>query len=219
MRVLPFSAIADVTLMLGRCSSALVGVAGLLLALQSTAWADDAAEIAQIRAATERFKDVRVALAEGFMPDPANMCVTAEMEGQPAERGVMGIHYFRPDLLGITGTTPRVAGTGTHTDFMNPGVLVYEPQADGSLELVAVENLVFEKGWKAAGNAEPPSFAGHPYVHMVDDPSTPVDEAHGFEPHYELHAWVSRENPNGPFVPFNPTATCEHHQHTAHTTQ
>jgi hypothetical protein len=198
------------------CAGAL---AGSLLALPFSAAAEDAAEIAQIRAATERFQDVKVALAEGYMPDPTNMCVTAEMEGQPAERGVMGIHYFRPDLLGITGTTPRVAGTGTHTDFKNPGVLVYEPQADGSLELVAVENLVFEKGWKGAGKTEPPAFAGHPYVHMVDDPGTPADEAHGFEPHYELHAWVFRENPNGPFEPFNPAGTCEHHQHAAHTTK
>lgn len=33
-----------------------------------------------------------------------------------------------------------------------PGVLVYEPQADGSLELVAVDNLVFRDTWKRAGH-------------------------------------------------------------------
>ena len=180
--------------------------------------ADDKAEIEKIRTASARFKDVNVALKEGYIPDPANMCVTAEMEGQPAERGKMGIHYFRPDLLKITETTPRVAGIGTHTDFENPGVLVYEPQADGSMELVAVENLVFEKGWKEAGNSELPSFAGHPYVHMVDDPATPADEAHGFEPHYELHAWAFRENANGAFEPFNPAVSCNHHKGAAHKT-
>jgi hypothetical protein len=195
------------------------GLAAVGLALGAPAYAatDDASLVEKIRAASERFQDVNVALKEGYLPDPANMCVTAEMEGQPAERGKMGIHYFRPDLLGVTGTTPRVAGTGTHTDFENPAVLVYEPQADGSLQLVAVENLVFEKGWKAAGKTEPPSFEGYEYVHMVDDPKTTVDEAHGFEPHYELHAWVFRENANGPFEPFNPAVTCEHHQpHAAH---
>jgi hypothetical protein len=47
-----------------------------------------------------------------------NICDTAEMMGRPAEYGVMGIHFFRPDLLGITGPPdPRVTGTGTHTDF------------------------------------------------------------------------------------------------------
>jgi hypothetical protein len=51
---------------------------------------------------------------------------------------------------------------------------------------------------------------------MVDDPATEVDEAHGFQPHYELHAWVFRENPNGPFEPFNPNVTCEHHTGATH---
>lgn len=195
---------------------------GLALGFASTAPTlaenDDAAQIEAMRVASERFKDVNIALAEGYIADPSGMCITAEMEGQPAERGVMGIHHFRPDLLGITTTTPRVDGTGNHTDFGNPAVLVYEPQADGSLVLVAVENLVFEKAWKEAGNTAPPTFLGRDYVHMVDDPKTPADEAHGFEPHYELHAWVFRENPNGTFEPFNPNATCEYstaneHQH------
>jgi hypothetical protein len=188
------------------------GLGLVLLACSAPALAadDEAAPVKALRAASERFTDVNVALAEGYIRDPSGMCVTAEMEGQPAERGAMGIHYFRPDLLGITGTAPRVSGTGTHTDFERPGVLVYEPQADGSMVLVAVENVVFDKGWKEAGNTAPPTFGGHTYVSMVDDPGTPADEAHGFEPHLELHAWVFRENPNGTFEPFNPNVTCEH---------
>ena len=55
-----------------------------------------------VRAATERFRDVNVALAEGYLRDPLNLCDTAEMMGQPAELGAMGIHFSRPDLLGIT---------------------------------------------------------------------------------------------------------------------
>jgi hypothetical protein len=197
------------------------GVATVLaLGFTSTAPAlaatDEVAQIEAMRVASERFNDVNVALAEGYIADPSGMCITAEMEGQPAESGAMGIHYFRPDLLGITATTPRVDGTGTHTDFENPAVLVYEPQVDGSLVLVAVENLVFEKAWKEAGNTAPPTFLGRAYVHMVDDPKTPADEAHGFEPHYELHAWVFRENPNGTFEPFNPNVTCEYSTATAH---
>ena len=164
-----------------------------------------------IRKATARFADVSVALAEGYVADPSGMCITAEMEGMPRQLGDMGIHYFRPDLLGITAPpNPRVSGTGTHTDFRTPGVLIYEPQADGSLRLVAVENLVFEKAWRAAGHTAPPQYAGNTYYHMVDNPSTEVDEAHGFEPHYELHAWLYRENPNGTFAQFNPRATCRH---------
>src|SRR3569623_2585932 len=103
----------------------------------------------QVKAATARFQDVNVALAEGYVRDPGNSCDTAEMMGRPASQGAMGIHYFRPDRLGITAPPhPRVDGTGTHTDFLNPGELIYEPQADGSLKLVAVENLVYAKDWK-----------------------------------------------------------------------
>ena len=188
----------------------LLGLAALV-ALPPTGHSEDTEALAaELKAASERFTDVNVALAEGYIPDPTGMCITAEMEGQPAEKGAMGIHYFRPDVLGITATEPRVDGNGTNTDFLKPGVVIYEPQADGSLKLVAVENLVFEKAWKEAGNDAAPSYAGHDYVHMIDLAETEADEAHGFQPHYELHAWVFRDNPIGPFEPFNPAVTCEH---------
>jgi len=170
-------------------------------------------DLATLKAASERFRDVEVALAEGYVKDPMNICDSAEMLGRPVELGVMGIHYFRPDLLGITGPPdPRVNGTGTHTDFLRPAILIYEPQEDGSLELVAVENLTFRAAWEAAGNTELPSFQGMPYDLMADDPATELDEAHMFEPHYDRHVWLFRENPNGVFAQFNPDATCEHHQ-------
>lgn len=170
--------------------------------------------LAEVRAATERFQDINVALAEGYIRDPGNMCETAAMMGRPAEMGSMGIHFFRPDLLGITAPpNPRVTGNGTHTDFRNPAILIYEPQADGSMQLVAVENLVFAEAWRAAGNTEPPTFHGLAYDHMQDDPATELDEAHAFDEHFDRHVWVYRENPNGVFVPFNPAVTCEHHTH------
>jgi hypothetical protein len=164
-----------------------------------------------VRAATERFRDVEVALAEGYIPDPANICETAESMGLPASQGAMGVHYFRPDLLGITATEPRIAGTGVHTDFATPAILIYEPQADGSMELVAVENLVFMDAWTAAGNTAAPSYLGEDWDVMVNDPSTAIDEAHGFEAHYDRHVWLFRDNPNGVFAQFNPNVTCAHH--------
>ena len=170
-----------------------------------------------VRVATERFRDVNVALAEGYVRDPGNMCDAAEMMGKPAELGVMGIHFFRPDLLGITAPpAPRVSGTGTHTDFTKPAVLIYEPQADETLQLVAVENLVFIKSWEAAGNKAPPSFQGKQYDTMVDDPATSIDEAHNFEPHYDRHVWIYRDNPSGVFAQFNPNVTCKYHRAGAH---
>lgn len=173
----------------------------------------------EIRTATARFRDVKVALAEGYIPDPGNRCETAPMMGMPASLGAMGIHYFRPDLLGITGPpNPRVGGTGTHTDFRRPAVLIYEPQRDGSLQLVAVENLVFAGAWEAAGHTQPPLYQGVAYDKMADDPATPLDEAHMFEPHYDRHIWIFRDNPNGVFAQYNPAVTCDHHkQASAHT--
>jgi hypothetical protein len=184
---------------------------------QTAAPAPGEPALADIRAATERFKDVKVALAEGYIRDPMNMCETAEMMGKPAALGGMGIHYFRPDMLGISGPpNPRVNGSGTYTDFRKPAILIYEPQRDGSLELVAVENLVFAKAWKEAGHNAPPTFHGVPFDYMVDNPATPLDEAHMFEPHYDRHVWVHRPNPNGVFAPFNPAVTCAHHKTGAH---
>jgi hypothetical protein len=168
--------------------------------------------LAEMRTATAKYLDVKVALAEGYIRDPANMCETAEMMGQPASLGGMGIHYFRPDLLGISAPpNPRVNGAGTYTDFRQPAILIYEPQTDGSLELVAVENLVFKAAWEAAGNAAPPSFHGVTWNTMMDDPATSLDEAHNFEPHHDRHVWLYRENPNGVFAPFNPRVSCAHH--------
>lgn len=173
--------------------------------------------LAEVLAATERFRDVKVAEAEGYVREPTNTCETADMMGRPIADGAMGVHYLRPDLLGITAPpNPRVDGNGTHTDFLKPAVLIYEPQADGSMALVAVENLVFLKSWHAAGNAKPPSFQGVPFDRMVDDPATALDEAHAFAPHYDRHVWLYRPNPKGLFAQFNPMVSCAHHKGGAH---
>ena len=88
---------------------------------------------------------------------------------------------------------------------------VYEPQPDGSLQLVAVENLVFAAAWH--GQSErPPTFHGRTWPLLKDDPRTKLDEAHGWEAHYEQHLWVFRDNPNGAYSPFNPAVTCSHHK-------
>jgi hypothetical protein len=168
----------------------------------------------EVRTLTARFRNVEVALAEGYVRDPGDMCDTAPMMGRPAALGGMGIHFFRPDLLGITAPpSPRVDGNGTHTDFRKPSILIYEPSADGGLELVAVENLVFKKAWEAAGHTGRPTFHGVEYDYMFDDPRTAsIDEAHEFEPHYDRHVWLYRPNANGMFAQFNPTVTCRFHK-------
>ena len=174
--------------------------------------AETSAALEVIREATAKYQDVDVALADGYIRDPANLCAMPAEEGLPVQLGGMGIHYFRPDLLGITATEPRVDGVGIHTDFTQPGVLVYFPDENGAPVLGAVENLVFEKAWKEAGNAGPPQFHGRQYWHRIDNPvTTEFDEAHMFEPHYELHIWLYRDNPSGIFSPYNPAVSCDHH--------
>jgi hypothetical protein len=206
MRIPVLTAIAGIALALGptvatsQSQSVATAAAGASGAL--------AQDLARIRQATQRFRDINVAFAEGYLIPPPGECVTAEAEGQPKQLGAMGVHVIRPDLLGITAVSPRINGVGTHTDFTRPAVLVYEPQPGGGYELVAIENLVFAQAWHAAGNTAPPSFHGNQYYAMTDNPLTAADEAHGFEPHYELHIWLYRHNPAGMFMQFNAAVKC-----------
>jgi hypothetical protein len=182
-----------------------------LLMLGSAGHAAKDPSIAAVKAAAAKYRDVKVAIAEGYTTD--GKCTTAQMLGFPVSQGAMGLHYVRKDLLGIGPPAPgRITGTGTYTNFLKPSMLVYEPRADGSLKLVAVENLVFQSAWRAAGHRQPPMFHGVPYVLLKDDPATKLDEAHNYEPHYELHVWAFRHNPIGLFREFNPKVTCQYNK-------
>ncbi|MFD2739062.1 hypothetical protein ACFSUD_05745 [Sulfitobacter aestuarii] len=189
-----------------RCSL----LAALFLCGSSRVFAEDV-DIDAVRAAIEKYQDVTIALADGYIRDPSDQCVSAGDEGLPPELGAMGIHYIHPARLGITAEEPRVDGTGTHTDFTQPSILLYEPQEDGTLVLVGIENLVWEAAWKTGGKPMP-EINGKVWEAMADDPATEGDEAHGFMPHYDQHIWVFRDNPNGMLVPFNPNVTCAHHK-------
>ncbi|MBF9030515.1 hypothetical protein HKCCE3408_08915 [Rhodobacterales bacterium HKCCE3408] len=181
----------------------------LLAAMAPISVAAEDVDLDAMRANVERYRDINVALADGYIT-PDNHCVSAEGEGLPPELGAMGVHYIHPAMLQITATEPRVDGTSTYTDWTQPSILIYEPQADGSMELVAVENLVFEAAWEGAGLGDAPVLNGRTWDHMADDPNTAGDEAHGFMPHFDQHVWLFRENPMGILMPFNPNVTCEH---------
>jgi hypothetical protein len=178
---------------------------------------DVAAEIEKVRVATLKYRDVKTALAEGFILPPPGECISAAHEGLPPQWGAMGVHYIHPKMLKITQTRPRVDGKSTHTDFMHPAILLYEPRADGSLALVGVENLVFLNAWKAAGNQAPPSFAGRTWDTMADNASTPANEAHDFEPHHDQHVYFKKlANPKDQLKSFSPAVSCEHHKGAKH---
>jgi hypothetical protein len=184
----------------------LLTVTALLLS-STFAHAEDY-DLDALRAAVEKYKNVDAALADGFVPDPSGECISAAAEGLPAEMGGMGIHYIHPAKLKLAAPGDRVDGGSTHTDFMDPAVLLYEPQADGSLELVGVENLVFEAAWRAAGQQGAPVTNGRDWDHMADDPATPGDEAHGFMPHYDQHIYLFRPGGGDDMAAFNPNVRC-----------
>jgi hypothetical protein len=79
--------------------------------------------LASVRAATVRYHDLEVALADGFVP--ASDCVDS-----PA--GAMGFHYLNPARL------------DTELVLDEPEVLLYERGRDGRLRLTGVEYLVMD---------------------------------------------------------------------------
>jgi hypothetical protein len=81
------------------------------------------AQLAEVRAATARYHDVEVALAEGYAP--GSPCVPNE-HGP----GAMGIHYVNMQLV-MDG----------ELDPSQPEALLYLPAPDGRLRLVGVEYL------------------------------------------------------------------------------
>lgn len=109
----------------------------------ATMSAPEAAAEETLQTMAVQFASADAAEAAGFIQDPSGMCVTAEMVGLPAEQGAMGVHYLHPERLGAIMDAPKPDGTDGVIAWDQPEVLVYEPQADGSFELVAIEYLVF----------------------------------------------------------------------------
>jgi hypothetical protein len=95
--------------------------------------------------------------------------------------GGMGYHYGNPSL--IDGTV----------DALQPELLLYEPQKNGRLRLVAVEYIVPFGAWTSA---EPPELYGQQFHR---------NEGFGI---WALHVWHFRENPRGVFADWNPRVAC-----------
>ena len=95
----------------------------------------------------------------------------------------MGIHYVNGDLI----KDPTL-------DLAKPEAVMYEPQADGSLALVAVEYIT---------HIGPVALEGQLFS-FVNAPNR-----YGLDPFYELHVWAWRANPTGTFADMNPDVSCE----------
>lgn len=138
----------------------------------------------KVRAATRRYKNIDVAIAEGWVP--ATPCVSGP------NSGAMGIHYVMPD---------RVGDPVLSADL--PEALIYEPLYDGRLRLVGVEFIVMAEAWNQANPDAQPSLEGH-LLNLVGEPNR-----YRLPAFYELHVWAWERNPDGNFADWNSHVSCD----------
>ena len=127
-------------------------------------------DVAAARRATAAYHDINLAFADGFVQD--SPCV------RRAGVGTMGFHFKNAALV------DQIA------DVTQPEILLYLPNEEGEMELVAVEYVV-----PNIGQAVPYLFGKA--FHF----SAPRNR-------WELHAWIWRNNPAGMFEDFNPAINC-----------
>jgi hypothetical protein len=144
--------------------------------------------LADARAATAPFHQLTVAQSAGYSVEVVDLNGIACID-DPA--GGMGIHYVNPTNL--------VDPAG---DASKPEAVIYEPEANGDMRLVALEYIVLKSTWEAAGNTEPPSLFGQTFTLV------PAGNRYGLPDFYELHVWLWRSNPSGMFQDWNPKVTC-----------
>ncbi len=116
----------------------------------------------KVREVNARFADVGVATAEGYAPIP---CVSG------IEGGAMGIHYVNGALIedGLV-------------DISKPEAVMYEPQADGSMQLVAVEYITtkgrpISTATCSASPTPPTATACRPSTSCMSGPGAPTPPA------------------------------------------
>jgi hypothetical protein len=135
-----------------------------------------AQDLATLRRVTAPFHQFESATAAGW-----SVQITPCMTDPSA--GGMGFHYGNVGL--IDGSV----------QVDQPELLLYEPEKNGRLRLLAVEYIIpytFH-----ARSAEPPVLFGQEFK------QNDTFQLWG------LHAWVWDENPNGMFASWNPRVTCD----------
>ena len=147
------------------------------LASQSGLGSSVNADLATLRRVTAPFHRFDAASAAGWSAKITS-CMT-----DPALGG-MGFHYGNVGLIDGSVSVDQ------------PELLLYEPEKNGRLRLVAVEYII-------------------PYTFHPRSAEAPVLLGQQFKQNdtfqlWGLHAWVWEENPSGMFASWNPRVTCEH---------
>jgi hypothetical protein len=139
--------------------------------------------VAIVRASTERFKDVEVAKAEGYALQFG--CVSGP------DAGAMGLHYVNMALV----------GDGV-IDATRPEIVIYEPTANGGLNLVGADYLVLADAWNQT-HSTAPELNGQLF-HYFESPNR-----FGLPAFYTLHVWAWKESPTGMFVNWHTKVSCD----------
>jgi len=139
--------------------------------------ADVNKDLAALRRVTASFHDFQSGSAAGWSAQ-ITPCMT-----DPGGAGGMGFHYGNVGLIDGTASVEK------------PQLLLYEPEKNGKLALVAVEYIIPYTFHPRS--AAPPVLFNRPFQ-QVD----------AFQL-WGLHAWVWKENPSGMFASWNPRVNCD----------
>jgi hypothetical protein len=143
--------------------------------------------LAKLRAKNHAFHNIANAEQAGFTVLADQDGITCiDMPGM----GGMGVHWV---------LTKRVGDPAEH--LTKPEALVYEPLADGTLKLAAVEYVVLKADWDAHHSSRPTMF-GHEFN------LTTAPNRFGLPDYYSLHVWAWKHNPAGTYAAWNPDVHC-----------
>ncbi|WP_049575668.1 hypothetical protein [Nonomuraea sp. SBT364] len=147
-------------------------------------------ELDRLRRAMAKFRDPRVAERYGYRP--TNTCSEYPYKDASGRRlGGMGYHYVNPTLAG-----------DQDIDLYRPEVLVYVPTERGGRRLGAVEYFKNDRDQLIATADDRPRLLGRQF----QGPMEPHED--GMAIHYDLHIWLFKHNPKGPFEPWNTRVMC-----------
>lgn len=154
-------------------------------------------DLREVRAATAKYIDYRVALNDGFIP--VSHCVTSAEEHGTLE-GTMGIHHLNPSR------------NDEHIKLREPEILLYVPDQTLGMRLVAIEYSVaaLVDGKQHYGPLPPQSGTFDPppelFGRAFDGPMAGHNPVQPW--HHDLHVWAWSDNPSGLFSHFNPDEDC-----------
>ncbi len=148
--------------------------------------------------ATARFHNLEAAQDAGWnglVTDKAGLTCIQDLS--PQQLGGMGVHWANGTLLGDAEVNPT-----------EPEALVYAPNAAGQPKLAALEYIVFDGLWRAAGHVGADGKTIPPVLFDHEFAFSPDTNRFGIPAFWSLHVWIWQPNFAGTFEPWNPRVQC-----------